>query len=56
MSKLREYLKGGFDVVEVIQRLVAMVDLLQDDIAEIRAMLQEQRQAKPKKDPPKAES
>ena len=44
MSKLRDWIAGSFDLVEVVKRLVSEVDQLQDDVAELRKMLADQRQ------------
>ena len=57
MTKLRTLIRNGFDVVELLHKLVEEIDQIRDDIAEIRQQLQD-RQAltKPAKQPPAAET
>jgi hypothetical protein len=57
MTKLSTLIRNGFDVVELLRKLVEEIDRIKDDIAEIRQQLQERQVAtKPSKQPPPAQT
>ena len=57
MTKLRDTISDGFDVVELLRKLVSEIDQIKDDIAEIRQQLQERQvTTKSPKQPPPAQT
>jgi len=57
MTKLRTLISNGFDVVELLRKLVEEIDNIKDDIAEIRQQMQERQvTTKSSKQPPPAQT
>ena len=57
MPKLSDTIRDGFDVVELLRKLVREIDRIKDDIAEIRQQLPErQMSTKASKQPPPAQT
>ena len=57
MTKLRTLIRNGFDVVELLHKLVEEIDQIRDELSEIRQQLQERQAAsKPAKQPPAAQT
>jgi hypothetical protein len=57
MTKLRTLISNGFDVVELLRKLVEEIDAIKDEIAEIRQQVQERQvTTKPSKQPPPAQT
>ena len=57
MPKLSDTIRDGFDVVELLRKLVREIDRIKDDIAEIRQQLQERQvTTKSSKQPPPAQT
>ena len=57
MPKLSDTIRDGFDVVDLLRKLVREIDRIKDDIAEIRQQLQERQAAtKSPKQPPPAQT